>query len=571
MAHILLVDDQAVNRQYLAQLLGYYGHTTCEAADGIEALAAVRRQRPQLVITDILMPTMDGYELVRRLRAIEATATLPVIFYSAAYLAREAQALALACGVNVVMAKPSEPEAVVEAVGRALGESTTPAAAAPPAASRDGLEALADGLTRRVHELGAANARLARLLEFHQQIDSDGDTDARPLLDRFGAAVRRLVGCAYTLTWLLDETGALSAWAVSGADETTLSAVGSPGSVPAGLVPVMDGGSAVRIGQGRVAEGLLGDAHHALAPATLLAVPLSTAAGRRGLLCAVNKIGMGEFTDEDERAAVVLAGRFAAAHESHELHRAARSQLAVLEAEIVERRRAEDRLTATTAELRRLMAEIHTVRERERTHIARELHDRLGQSLTALKFDVARALKPGADQDGIAARRADLLAAVDGTIELVRDIATDLRPDMLDRLGLVPTIEWHVGEFQRRSGCRCDLSVRCSEEPTNGEVRTAVFRILQEALTNVARHAGATTVAVDLRCDDERLELTVTDDGGGLPADRRTATSLGLIGMRERAFLVGGTFDLHPARPHGVTLSVQIPTRGEPLPAWDAR
>src|SRR5712691_6990866 len=133
MAAILIVDDRPTNRQFLLTLLGYGGHRLLEAANGAEALERVRTEHPDLVITDILMPTMDGYEFVRHLRADPDLAPMPVIFYTATYSEPQAKALAETCGVHIVLPKPCEPERILAAVNEALG--TTDSASAPSAAT----------------------------------------------------------------------------------------------------------------------------------------------------------------------------------------------------------------------------------------------------------------------------------------------------------------------------------------------------------------------------------------------------------------------------------------------------
>src|ERR1700687_4181406 len=133
MASILIAENRAVDRLFLATLLGYQGHGIIEASDGVEALALVQRDRPQLVISDVLMPTMDGYEFVRKMRAIPAVAATPVIFYTATYHEREAHALAERCGVSDIITKPSEPEVIIAKVDAVLGRPRAASAVAPPA------------------------------------------------------------------------------------------------------------------------------------------------------------------------------------------------------------------------------------------------------------------------------------------------------------------------------------------------------------------------------------------------------------------------------------------------------
>ena len=182
MATILIVDDLAANRKFLVTLLRYHGHRLLEAADGREGLAAVQAEHPDLVITDVLMPVMDGYEFVRQLRLDPATSGIPVVFYTAHYGEREARALALSSGVSDVLTKPAESAEVLKIVGRVLsGESAT---ATPPDASplttefdREHLRLLTDKLSEKAGDLRTANARLRALINIGLELASERDSD----------------------------------------------------------------------------------------------------------------------------------------------------------------------------------------------------------------------------------------------------------------------------------------------------------------------------------------------------------------------------------------------------------
>ena len=165
MAKILVVDDLAANRELVVELIVHRGHQPLEAADGAEALALVRAEHPDLVFSDILMPTMDGYEFVRQLRADPALAATEVIFYSAHYRERQARNLAKACGVSRVLIKPAEPEDILRAIDEALAHAPEPPAALPDASEfdREHLRLMSDKLAEQVEHLQAANQRLTAL------------------------------------------------------------------------------------------------------------------------------------------------------------------------------------------------------------------------------------------------------------------------------------------------------------------------------------------------------------------------------------------------------------------------
>lgn len=215
--------------------------------------------------------------------------------------------------------------------------------------------------------------------------------------------------------------------------------------------------------------------------------------------------------------------------------------------------------------LRALSAHVEAAREGERTRLAREIHDDLGQALTALKMDVAwlgRRLQAGSTPlpDGTLERVNDMVALTDDVIQRVRRIASALRPGVLDDLGLVAALEWQASDFEARTGIACWFSASVERESFEPHVSTAVFRIVQEALTNVVRHAEASAVSVCLVESGNRLRCEVQDDGKGIQGDTVMAQrSLGLLGMRERARALGGTLLIGGRARHGTRLVLELP------------
>jgi len=213
-------------------------------------------------------------------------------------------------------------------------------------------------------------------------------------------------------------------------------------------------------------------------------------------------------------------------------------------------------------ELRELSARVLEAREEEKTLIARELHDELGQLLTALKMDLAWLRERGGVGADVLPRLAAMGGIVDRMVGSTRRIAADLRPLMLDDLGLADAAHWLVDEFAGRSGVRCEFEVSgdTAFEALDGKVATAVYRALQESLTNVAKHAGARSVRVALRATDGELQFEVEDDGRGIdPADLDKARSLGLKGMRERVAYFGGTLEVSRAPRGGTRVQARVP------------
>ena len=222
---------------------------------------------------------------------------------------------------------------------------------------------------------------------------------------------------------------------------------------------------------------------------------------------------------------------------------------------------AETEIKSSYKHVRALAAKLQSVREEERTHIARELHDGLGQALTALKFDLAWLVGRLSKTDGVLRDKAQTISTqIDGTIKTVRQLSSELRPGMLDDFGLAASIESHAQEFEERTGIRCDLREVEPEPALTRAQSIAVFRIFQETLTNVARHAQATQLAIRLSAKDGRLCLQVRDNGRGLTPDALAGThSLGVLGMRERAELLDGMLDIASAPGAGTTVTVTIP------------
>jgi signal transduction histidine kinase len=201
--------------------------------------------------------------------------------------------------------------------------------------------------------------------------------------------------------------------------------------------------------------------------------------------------------------------------------------------------------------------------------MAREIHDELGQALTGLKMDLAWLQKhTRPKQKDLLEKFGDMSDLVDTTIQDVRRIATELRPGMLDDLGLVPAMEWQLQEFQKRSGIRCRFTSDLEEVALDAEETTVLFRILQETLTNVARHASATRVEVSLDEEQGYVRLRVRDDGRGITAGEvEGSRSFGLLGMRERVLLRSGDFSIHGTPDQGTTVVIKLPrSEGQEAP-----
>jgi signal transduction histidine kinase len=233
--------------------------------------------------------------------------------------------------------------------------------------------------------------------------------------------------------------------------------------------------------------------------------------------------------------------------------------------EDLERRAAERSAQPEAAyhHLQALSAHLQYVREQEQARIAREIHDELGQALTGLKFELSRLAQRLRGLPGDMSEKASGLGAVvDQTIHKMRRISTELRPAILDDLGLVAALEWHAEEFEKHTGIRCTITAPRQRLEPGPDLAIALFRICQEALTNVARHARANAVRIVLARTRDHLGLEVRDNGVGIPRAALTdVRSLGLLGMRERARAFGGEVVIHGLPGQGTVVRVKIPRR----------
>jgi len=232
-----------------------------------------------------------------------------------------------------------------------------------------------------------------------------------------------------------------------------------------------------------------------------------------------------------------------------------------LRAVIQECRQARGKLEDSLEQLRSLGAHAQVLSEDERKMISRQVHDELGQSLTAIKMDLAWVDKHlGPEDEAIRPRVRSSLSLVDETVRAVRRIAAELRPVVLDDLGLAAAIEWQVEEFQRRSGITFEVRLPPEDFPLDAARATSIFRIFQEVLRNVVQHAKATQVQVRLMNPAGAIVLEVRDNGKGIRDEQiSNSHSLGLLGMRERIKMLGGQFAIHGQEGKGTTVVVQIP------------
>jgi signal transduction histidine kinase len=213
--------------------------------------------------------------------------------------------------------------------------------------------------------------------------------------------------------------------------------------------------------------------------------------------------------------------------------------------------------------LRALASRLQSIREEERTQIAREIHDEFGQALTRLKIDLSRLSKKlPKNQEVLTVDIQTMGKLIDDTIQLIRKISTELRPGVLDALGLVSAIEWQVEDLKNRTEIQFEFSSTLEDAGLSRDLSTTLFRILQETLTNIVRHAQATHAKIGIKEDDGFIILTVEDNGKGITErEVSDSKSLGLLGIRERALILGGGVHIRGSKGRGTRVEVKIPVK----------
>ncbi len=381
MAIILIVDDRPSNRDFLVTLLGYKGYRFLQASDGADALRVARAERPDLIITDILMPTMDGYEFVHRLRADSEVAQTPVIFYTAHYHQPEALNLARACGVSNVLFKPSEPETILATVEAALGLSPLLVSLAQEDGfDREHLQLLTDKLSQKANELHRANERLSALVDLGLQLGSE--LDPRRLLQSFTQVAREIIGGRYAITGILNDVQQIRYLFTSGMDAELAARLGSPDPRVELLRLVSVQGQCLRIVNPGGDPLSLGFSSSYPPIHAFLIAPIASPTRIYGWFCLIDKTGADSFSAEDERLAGILAGQVGRIYQNGSLYADVLRHASILEREIGERQRAEQRQSILLA-VSQALADSATIREASQK-ILRVICDKLHWELGGL-------------------------------------------------------------------------------------------------------------------------------------------------------------------------------------------
>src|SRR3984885_13832302 len=516
-ASILIVEASPTSREYLVTTLEHAGHCVHQAKDGLEALAVAQAEHPDLIICDILMPLMDGDEFVRRLRCEPANEKTPVIFCTANYHERDAQTLAKTCGVQHVMTEPCSPAVLLRIVNQHLGLDALPMeSVATEVFDHEQRRLLTDKLANKVRELESVTGKLTSLLQVKQDLALE--LDAARLAQRYCEATREIVGTRYAAVGILAGDGrSFQLFCVCGEEKGKH----PPPADAAIFQAILKERRAVRepnIDEECIAGLPLGHTRQR----SFLGVPITSAGELYGILYVVGKLGETPFSDIDEQLATTIAAQLGSAHRIVLQYEQLKESNRLLAQEVTQRKCVEEQLRRSTLQLRVLSRRLMDAQESERRSIARELHDEIGQALTILRLNL-HVLKTPCSVEEKAACISDSVGLVERTLQQVRDLSLNLRPSILDDLGLVPALEWQLNKLAARAGFHGRLDAAGFQGRMPAELETTRFRVVQEALTNVVRHAQARRVTVGVHQEGQHLKLTVRDDGVGFDVEAAAA------------------------------------------------
>jgi signal transduction histidine kinase/DNA-binding NarL/FixJ family response regulator len=570
MAKILIVDDHADSRRYMKRLLDHRGHRLCEASDGAEALARAQAEAPDLVISDILMPKMDGFEFVRQLRRRPALAPTPVVFTTAAYEVHQVTDLARACGVRHVLQKPVRPEVALKAVRDALADE--PTVTPPPPVERFHEEHIAVLSSRCASQLDVLREQLDALLE--HGVDLSWQHDPRRLLANFAGTACKVLNARHAVVTTLDRDGRTvrNFFSAGLNQDAAAQLVASPWwrqSLPA----------LVQRARRHQLSGLAALPGLAAPPVALLAVPILSLAHVYGWLYVFDKNGTHEFSAEDERIAAILAAQVGRVYEHGKLHVQVQRQAEDRRREAVERERLEDQLRQAQKmeavgrlaggiahDFNNLLTVIAGYGDILRTHLAAE------ETARTYVDEITRA------GDRAAALTRQLLAFSRRQV---------LRPESLDLSAVLPNVERLL---RRLIGEDIDLLIL--PQPDLWAVRADPSQI-EQVVMNLAVNArdamplgGRLTIeAANVELDEEfaashvgalpgsYVRLAVSDTGCGMDAatkarifepffttkDPGKGTGLGLAMVYGIVNQSGGHIDVYSEPGHGTTFQIYLP------------
>jgi PAS domain S-box-containing protein len=499
MAHVLVVDDEKGIRITLQAFLERDGHEVKIAEDSASALDLLRENEFDVVVSDIVLPKMTGVELLESIRKLSEHVQVILITGEPTL---ETASSALRLGAIDYLAKPVDRQSIVRSVRNAART-----------------KALIDDKLRLEKENQIYQNDLEYLVELRTKSLHENEKKYRSLFENMldGFALHEII---------TDENGLPIDYffiEVNNAFET------------------QTGLKRENISGKRVTEILPGIKDD---PANWIGIYGEVALENQ-------QVRFEQYSDQLKKWYSVLAF---SPKENH---------FATIFTDITERKNAEVELKDSRELMRNLTAHVQNSREDERTAIAREIHDELGQALTAMVIDISRLEKKFLPaQNDLCEITASMKKLINNTSDAVDRISSDLRPGLLDDLGLVDAIEWQVREFEKRMDIICETSMSFSLTNLDRDINTALYRITQEALTNIARHSQATKVKICFTDEGEQIILKINDNGIGVTRKQiADSMSFGLHGMKERTQYFGGTFDICGTKGSGTEVTVTFPAK----------
>lgn len=526
MATVLIVDDTPANLGVVVDALGERGFRVLIALDGAEAIARARFSQPDVILLDVNMPGDNGFETCRRLKADEQTRDIPVIFMTVAdamsdmiegfraggvdYVTKPVRIDEIVARMNVHLTMREMQKALVEQ-NRQLQQEVSVRQQTERELSRvrDELELR---VVRRTEQLARANDDLRAEIAERER--------AQAQLKVSEARLREIVEASPVPLCI----GALSTPRVLYANEQWRTLFGVCESEQ--LHVDIDAFYVEEDGRHRLIERV-----------------------RAGNKVSDTEVQVKRLDGTTFWA--TITARLATFQDEPAIYVGIR--------DVTQRKHIEQALLESQAQLRQLSAYMEAIREEERKRIALEVHDELGQLLTALKMEVSLLKMRLAGAPELLKKVIAMRDLVEQTMLVVRNVANHLRPAALN-FGLVSALEWLAEDFGKRTGIACHLLLNAGEPELSDAHATALFRVMQESMTNVARHARATRVLVTMMRDDLGLVLNVSDNGCGFdPAAASKRGSYGLLGMSERARLIGASLQIDSAPGSGTVVSISIP------------